>query len=592
MIPTHYLRANHTTRLPRCFVYLDTEAWQVRTEKVETQTFQLAAAAHDCVRTDRPGREVAETETFTDPGEVWDWIERKARPGKRCVLVAHNLAYDLRISRAFDTLPARGWKLDGARLDRGQAWMIWRKGRRNLTMVDSMAWLPTTLEKLGDMVGRRKPPLPPPGADEARWRERCVADVAILRDCWRRVMAWLEREDLGNFKVTGAGQSWTAFRHRFYDHPILVHTDDEQRGREQAAAWAGRCEAWRHGDLGHGPWHEWDLERCYATIAAECQVPVRFNGHAGPLTQVRRFNLARRMAVLQRVEVTTDVPVLPTKTPDGIAWPVGRFETTVWENEIAMAVKEGARIRTLDSWIYRRRPALAAWGEWVLAQLDRPPAELDPVIRVVLKHWSRALIGRFGSKFTSWEPWGEAPTWDVSLGRMTPLEGDVPAHLLQLGHDLYVGQPGGYGQNAVPMVMSWIMAEARVRLWQVMRAAGLENLAYCDTDGVIVSPAGHERLKAARLPGLRVKRQWRTLTVHGPRQVIAGGRLRAAGIPTSAVPTADGAWIADVWTSLPASLRRGESDRVVIMERRLKMHGTDHRRHHLDGGLTEPVAAR
>lgn len=590
MIGTHYLKANHTTRLPRCFLYLDTEAWQARADKVETQTFQLAAAAHDCTRTDRPNVTTAEVETFTDPAEVWAWAERKARPGRRCVLVAHNLAYDLRISRAFTTLPAMGWKMDGARLDRGQAWVVWRKGRRNLTMVDSMAWVPVSLEKIGQMVGRPKPPLPRANADPALWRERCVADVLILRDAWRRVMAWLEAEDLGNFKVTGAGQSWTAFRHRFYTHPILVHTDDTQRQLEKQAAWAGRCEAWRWGDLGHGPWHEWDLERCYATIAAECEVPVRYNGHAGPLQQVRRNRLRQRVKILQRVEVTTDVPVAPARGEHGIVWPVGRFETLLWDNEVALCVLAGAQVRTLDSWVYRKAPALQAWGTWVLAQLDRKPDDLDPVIRVVLKHWSRALIGRFGSSFTSWEPWGEAPTFDVSLGRMTPLGDEGPTQLLQLGHDLYRGTSGGYGQNAVPMVMSWIMAEARCRLWRVMEAAGFDNLAYVDTDGVIVNPEGHERLKAARVPGLRVKRQWRTLTVHGPRQVIAGGQLRAAGIPSHATPTGDGAWLAEVWTSLPTSLRRGESDRVTVMERRMRMLGTDNRRQHIEGGRTEPVA--
>jgi hypothetical protein len=589
VIQAHYLRKNHNTRLPRCFVYLDTEAWQVRGEHVETQTFQLAAAAHDCTRPERKRQHLEELETFDTPGDVWDWVTAKARPGRRCVLVAHNLAYDLRVADTFRRLPALGWRLTGARLDRGQAWCQWRNARRSLTMVDSVSWLPTSLENLGTMVGRPKLPLPADHADAGQWRERCVTDVLILRDCWRRVMAWLEREDLGNFKVTGAGQAWAGFRHRFMTHPILVHGDRHVWEQERAASWAGRCEAWRHGDLGHGPWHEWDLERCYATIAAECDVPVRLIGHTGPLTPVQRIRRASGKARLSRVQVTTDVPVVPTRGPHGIVWPTGTFDTTLWENEVALAVLNGAKVRTLESWVYSKRPALAAWGQWVLAELDRKPADLDPVVRVVLKHWSRALIGRFASRYTDWQPWGEAPNFDVCLGRMTPLDGGERADLLQLGHDLYVGTPADYGDNSLPQVMSWIMAEARCRLWRVMEAAGFDNLVYVDTDGVIVDDAGHQALKAARLPGLRVKRTFRSLTVLGPRQVIAAGKLKAAGVPSSARQDADGSWLAEVWTSLPTSLRWGEADRVTIRERRVHLHGTDNRRTHIDGNRTEAV---
>ena len=38
--------------------------------------------------------------------ELWEWIDQRCQKRARTVLVAHNLAYDLRISDAFGWLPA------------------------------------------------------------------------------------------------------------------------------------------------------------------------------------------------------------------------------------------------------------------------------------------------------------------------------------------------------------------------------------------------------------------------------------------------------------------------------------------------------
>lgn len=588
-LPAHWIRQNETTRLPRCFVYLDTEAHQQRVKGGEVQTFHLAATRATQTRAGRPDYLRDESATFTDTPALWEWIDKRCSSSHRTVLVAHNLAYDLRISNALFHLPARGWTMKACRLDGGQAWVQWANGTRSLTMVDSLSWLPLPLDELAKKVGMVKPALPRWNAPAEQWVERCQADVAILSEVWSRVMEWLRTDDLGNFKPTGAGQAWAAFRHRFLTHNLLVHNDTDARDAERRAAWTGRCEAWRHGEQQGGPWWEWDLTTAYAVIARDCEVPIRLAFERSHATPKQWAALTKRYAVVADVTVTTDVPTVPARSPHGIYWPVGTFETTLWDHEVALAERCGATVKVGRCWAYRKAPALRAWAEWVLGELAREDGDLDPVVRVVLKHWSRALIGRFGSKWGSWVPFGEHEHDDVSLQGVTDLDTGETFKLLQLGRQTWRSTPPVEGPDACPQVMSWIMAEARCRLWTCMEIAGFDHVLYVDTDGLIVDRHGDTALRGFGVDGLRRKHRYGSLDIKGPRQLVVGARLRAAGVSKNARAVGGGRYEVETWRSLATSLHAHEADRVVIGERTVRLRGTDHRRHHLPDGTTAPV---
>lgn len=586
--PAHWVRHNAVTRVPRNFIYLDSEARRDLRPGGELQTFRLAVASHDRRRHDRDKWVDRETEAFLDTRALWEWVDGRTQARARTVLVAHNLAYDVRITAALSTLPSLGWSLKNCRLDRGQAWFDWRRDGRTLIMCDSMAWCPVSLERLGEWVEIPKLPLPPWDDTDAAWEARCRRDVEILAAVWRRLVEWVKADDLGNWKPTGAGQSWAAFRHRFMGHRILAHDNANARGAERDAAFTGRCEAWQHGRAKGGPFAEWDATAAYAHVGAECSVPIKLVGETSAPTLAQHAVLTRKYAVLAEVTVTTDVPTVPARVGGRIAWPTGTFATTLWENELALALDHGATVAIERVWWYRRAPALRAFNEWVLDRISPEATALDPVIACAAKHWSRALVGRFGARWGSWETVGRAPTPGLSLSTVIDRSEGRTWELLQVGHELKRRTATFDSPDAVVAVMSWIMAECRVRLWGVLEAAGPENVLYMDTDGVIVNATGSQRLRSAAVTGLRLKSEWRAVEVLGPRQIILSGALRASGVPRGAVPVAPGVWQGDVWSELTSSIRSGRAESVSVSQRRIRVSGLDMRRDHLEGGRTAP----
>lgn len=587
----HYIGLNHVTSIPRRFVYLDSEANQRQERGARVQSFRLAVAAFERRLEDGKGWSERTFETFKAPIDLWSAVNDCTRAKARTVVVCHNLGYDLRITHALTELPRLGWSLKAIKLDGGHAWASWSRAKRTLMMCDSASWVPYGLEHLGKLIGTHKLDLPPWNDSFEAWEARCRRDVEILADVWRRLMAWVEDEDLGNWRPTGAGQSWSAFRHRFMTDKILVHEDDDARKAERDAAHTGRCEAWKHGQLAGGPFTEWDFTAAYANVGATVHVPVRLRSQHHSLSLDQWADCRIRGAALSDVCITTATPTVPRRIHDRIVWPVGTFETTLWENEIALALAHGAKVEIGRTWTYDTAPALQSFCEWVLNIIDERRTDVDPIVRLAAKHFSRSLIGRFGSRYPKWANAGTMEYDDVRRWRDFNGDTRLSTEMLQVGREVWSETEKTDAPDSAPQIMSWVMAECRVQLWKAMQHAGLDNVAHVDTDSLLLNAEGSARLRRSPIHGLRPKGTWRSIEVLGPRQLVLDGSVKAAGLPRNARKLSPGSFTAEVWRQVDTSLQRGESETVVIQDRRQRLLGVDKRRLHLPGGRTGPITA-
>lgn len=587
MMGGYWIPENRSTRIPRAHICLDSEAVVTESPGGEVHTFRVAVTSLD--KRSRKSDDWLPTliAVHEDLEALWDWVTVHTKPKERTVLVAHNLGYDLRVCDAFTRLPARGWVLEHFSLAPGATWLTWKRAGATLQMVDSMTWLPTSLANIGTAIGRRKASLPRTTDHNELWVDRCTQDVVILRDAWLRIIEWLRAEDLGNFRPTGAGQSWSAWRHKHLTHKVLVHDNELVKTVERRAVWTGRAEAWRFGRQTQGPFTEWDFSCAYARIAQRCSVPTRLIGEMSNASVAKVSRSIKSYGVLVDCEVSTSEPVVPTEKDGRIVWPVGRFDTTIWDNEYELALRHGAELRVKRAWVYERAPALRQWADWVLERVEAAPGGVDPVVRAVCKHWCRALIGRFGTRFSEWEALGDALGVGASLRDVAHV-GDVAK-----GQELEVGglswSSGAMVDHrlAAPQVMGWIVAQCRVDLWEAMNASGLSNVLYVDTDSLIVTPGGDRRLSELGLPGLRRKSRYQSLDIVGTRRLVQDRQLKAAGVPRESVRVSRRVWSGEAWESLSGSLKSGSAGEVRVVERRTVLRDRDTRRRRLPGGASE-----
>lgn len=587
----HWIKPNHTERMPHRWIVADSEAYRRQLADGEAQTLRCVDATR--WRDDLATGLHSEDYAGEDAAGFWQWVDEYTRAGTRTVLWFHNASYDLRTLDAFRQLPALGWQLEWCNLDRDVSVATWRSLHGTLVIADTWTWLAKPLTDVSGMVGIGKPKLPDDDDSLAAWHARCAADVAITRAAVLELLQLVRDEHLGNWQPSGAGMGYSMWRHRFLSHKLLVHNDAPALEAERAAMHAGRAEAWHHGKSARGPFTEWDMRMSYPSIAAECDVPVKLFAYDGRASdKVHRWAM-RHWTVLCRVSVRTDVPVVPHFTGERTIWPTGEFETTLWQPELELIERTGGSYKVIEQWRYNAAPALQEWARWSVGQLDNPDPSLTPVQRTWIKHQARAVIGRLALRTSSWEQWGANPYGWTGLTVLVDGETGDCQRMMHVGDRTFVEAERRESGNSLPQITGYIMSVARVRLWDACQAAGLETVQHIDTDSLICDRDGTKAMTAAAAAGLpghwRPKERWGTLHVTGPRHYRASGRRVIPGVPRAAVETSPGEFRGEVWQSLATSLEAGCGDQVLVLDRVWRPKQFDGRRPWTGDGPAVPI---
>lgn len=581
----HWIRANEQCRIPKRHVVFDTESKYSSTGTTETQSWRMGAAIR--FRYGLRTGDQAEASAFRSAGELWEWVTEFCRPGQRTVVWAHNLGHDVRISELLSVLPKLGWTLEWCNLDRNVSSMTWRSPLGTLVFADTWTWLPIKLETVAPSVGLSKLQMPADSASHASWGKYCMRDVEITYRVVTELVNYIGSENLGNWQPTGAGMAYATWRHKFLTHKVLVHDDMACVAAERAAMHTGRAEAWRHGRILESVWTEVDMRDAYIRIAAECSLPAKLKFHSGRLTNAQYDDLTRSYAVLCKCLVSTTVPCVPYHDGTRTLWPVGQFETWLWDTEISLLKDEGQSFQVLDSYAYTRAPVLRQWAEWILSITSGVEDSISPVVRTWAKHCGRALIGRLSLRAPSWEQYGSNPSGETGISHITDAETGVTHRLMHIGGQTLIETAREEGRDSLPQITGWIMGECRRRLWVVMRWAGLDHLAHVDTDSVLTDSEGlkglREGLGAAFGSHWAVKGSYRRLTVYGPRNYRAGDVRKVAGVPRKAKEILPNVFSGEKWSGVASDLEAGRHNQVTIETSRWEMTMTDPRRRDAPG---------
>jgi hypothetical protein len=598
--PAHYIKPLSQTTFPKRYVYLDSEAWRIPDEdgRGELQFFRLASAFFERYSGNLNKWIERPMEHFGTTTELWYWIDSMAVARTPMVVWAHNLGYDMRITRALTDLPNFGWQFEALRLDDDLAWAKAKRLRdgATITFCDFYTFVACALEAVGVEVGLPKVDLPDDDDSDEDWYERCDRDVEILARGWRTVRDFVFANDLGPFRQTGAAMGWAVFKRSFLEHRILCHDREEVREIERHAAYAGRCEVYAPGV--HNDVSEYDYAHAYVSLCVDRPLPNILTGYSFPVEwgyerlRATARELGMELLVTGTVRVPDcQLPVLPYRAPlpeggSKVIWPTGTFTGSWWLPEIEAAVDRGAEIISLDSvHIYKTEPVLDTWARWLIDVIENHPSLL---IRRVAKQWARTLVGRFGMRYPVYVNAHTTDQNDLWAGWWIDGEtGDVAKRALQVGDQVFVAGETLEGRDTSPAMMSYIMSLTRLRILEAIETAGFGNVLYCDTDGLLVTQAGADRLEGA-IPNLREKSRYKSVTVIGPKQLVTDGKFRVSGMPKPQRRNKNGSYEVELFERMRHGLQEGRTDRVYVQKTSMFVTGKDGRRIP-DGNRTKAI---
>lgn len=586
----HWIQRNEQSRSPNRMVYLHVISQAGRLHN--SQTF-MGAVTRNTRNYEKSGLAApARITRYEDRVSMWESIAGFTRKRERTILVCHNLSEQLRLGMMLEIMPELGWKIRRFSLHVENAVVSLEKDGATLIMMDAKSWLPTGIEKIASLVAVELAPAPASTAP-AEYKFRYAEQVCEILDlAIGGLKTWIKDNDMGNWKPTGAGMAWTNWRHSHYTHRVLAGGDPNNTLAEALSVGAGRAEAWRWGMQTAPPYIEWDLPLAYPRVALDTVLPVAFFGETHNHKLDFHLNHSEGRRTLIHASVHQDIPVLGVQSNERWCWPTGDIQGWWWDDELALAREYGASIKINRALTYRAKPVLHDWAQWAIEFIESPNSPATALQRAAVKHWSRSLIGRFGLRYEDWQPQELAMEPGIYTSFMADVQENTTYRLMVIGSQTWLSNERKYSSEAVPSIMSAIMAECRIRLWRLMNVAGLENVIYVDTDSLICNQVGSDRLAAHVATGagwgLRAKHVHESLEILGVRQLITSHNRKIAGVPTTAKRTGERQFTGNVTVGLTTALSRKQSDVVHSPVREFNLANQDFRRIHLQGGLTQP----
>jgi hypothetical protein len=533
-------------------------------------------------------------------------------------LYAHNLGFDLTVSRLPDQLHRLGWGMTQWNFAGRNVTGAMRKRSKRLRLCDSVSLFPTSLDAVGRSLGRHKLPMPAFSAPEKDWLEYCTQDVLILAEAVLTTMDWWDENHLGHWTASGPGLGWNALRHKGREKLFTIQWEKGTPADDRPAIYGGRRDVTRVGEIEGGPFACVDFSNAYLTVAANMLLP-RERLHrfvSGVPDDLQRGG--GRVGVLANCEVETPVPRYPLRTPTGVFYPVGRFRTVLTQPEMVWAVDCG-HLRSIGAgYTHSLGYPLRDWANWCLDLLAADNDQTPGVVRTMVKQWGRAAVGKFAARQSSSRDLGPPihPGWHITRGTSGP--DHIPGADVNIAGRRWWVSFDQEGDNAYPAVLAWVESYVRVALGRMLEALGEDMWVCCDTDGVVLDLTKarswlrgrygsfgkiHSPLRIAEMvcevlaevtaplvPRVKVLSQ--TLTVAGPQHYAGDTFERMAGRPGNPEKDADGSLHWWTWPRTAWQMEHGDQAGFTRLETAWTHPSQLAHRWVLADGLSLPVRAR
>ncbi len=567
---SHLLKHNQRNEAPTEFIFVDCETKGVAISPTEQEHhLWFGYALYLRLRDDT---NTPHTEWFylEDIPAFWDWVESKMRPHIRLWLFAHNTAFDFRILKGFTELNRRGWQMGIPIFERMKFLIRYRKQRSTLIISDTMNYFPVALKELGRSIGLSKGEMPSDTDPLEVWQRYCKRDVEVIAEVIQSFRSFLQLEDLGNWGMTAARQALNAFSHRFMSHNIRIHDSEKASDLELAAYHGGRVEAFRIGKLTWPEVYKLDVNSMYPFVMRANPYPTGLREFVADISPATIAEWGDRFLFIGYCELDTPEPVYPYRQDDKLLFPTGHFATYLTHPEIMDALRHGYLIRLIEGYTYFQAPLFTAYVDYFYGKRQEYKRRRNDAFQLFCKMMLNSLYGKFAQRVPESIILGKASIADSRIEYHFDMETGERWREITIGGITYKEGERTLGRNSFPAISACVTGYARIYLWELIRCAGLANVAYCDTDSLLVNEEGYTNLSdyldANRLGALKLEAIGKDVVVWGLKDYRFDDVTHIKGVRVGAPELAPGIFESQQVPGIRSTLLDNESERVVFQK--------------------------
>ena len=498
------------------------------------------------------------------------WISKVCVGKERYIMTAHNIGFDVRITAIMKYLSRQGWNRKSFILDEHNFMASFRKDNTSVFLTDNMQIFNSSLKSLGESLGIPKLKIDFDNTDNDSLLVYCKRDVEIMQLAWTKWATFIQTYDLGNFKSTIGSQAFTAFRHRFMDTDIFIHTNQKAVDLERESYHGGRVECFYIGQYSDSKVYCLDVNSMYPYIMKTVKLPYILTAYYDKLTLKDFYRIHNTVGYICSATVKIDRPTLPTVFNNRLVFPTGEV-TGVWTKpELEAALKTGTLVSVSRCAVYSEALLFKEYVDFFYTQRLRFKKEGNAQFSYFAKLLMNSLYGKFGQRLTEFSVAGYNPK--------LPDQGGTTYDLftkLQVKYRVIDGiiekETGTYeGNDTFVAIASYITGAARAYLLSLIEIAGWDNVLYCDTDSLFLNHKGRVNLRGfiddSVIGKLKVEGVSDSIIISGSKRYVFGAKVANKGIRKAATKIGVNKYSQVQFQSFRAAVNTGHTDSVIIKQ--------------------------
>lgn len=544
------LGGNKTTRVPRYYLFVDTESFVHRRED-ETQYTDHIFRMGTAIFVDRLRPNMERRYVFHTLERFYDILDKHTTYiNNKLYVFAHNQSYDFVQLQALKYMAERGFKLDRVPLiePRFISASFVREGSSSVEFRDTYNILNRPLSEIGLALGK-------PKLEHDDWNKitdsdlekYCMRDTEIIRDFVMMYVQFIIDNGLGNLKATISGQAFESYKVKFriQGERHIISRQETVLAMERDSYHGARVQAFKFGEItvpDDDLIYQLDYNSMYAYVMDTERYPTEYIGMvSGSMDSDKQFfkDTARGLLSIARVTIQTDKGIFPVTVGDHLEYPTGEFVTTLTQPELEYAVEH----KMVKQW-HRRNVYVGAYIFHYYVQFFYEMKRVNVIIRdnpqnsdeerakasvlvMIAKAFLVGLYGKFGQKRRKIEEIGKTE----DTGSILELDANT-------GNITTTMQVGGIAYNitelteetvqSMPSIASFVTAYGRMKNLKVLESVPI--CYYTDTDSFYVNQEGYDILKNKgmvdpyELGKLKIEDTFRSFTIHSLKHLEKNGK--------------------------------------------------------------------
>lgn len=561
------LRPTKKQKLPERFLYFDTETVS---ERVGTEDHCRMDIAWTCYNVyDQDGAILTEKWCyFNDPEQLCLYINSLTKVKSPLILLAHNIFFDLQVSKFYHYFAKYGYILDFY-YDQGLTYILTiRHNKKTIKALSSTNWYDFSLKYLGQMLNVPKLDINFGSSSRDELSIYCKQDTLIVKKATEHYLDFIRENKLHKFAVTKASQAFNAFRQRFMTTPIYLHNHQPTRDLERAGYFGGRTEAFQLGKIDNGPFLSLDINSMYPKIMYDTDVPIKLVEYRDKYSLDKLDYILNGFCAMAEVTLKTNKPIYAVRHKDKIVFPVGHFKTILCTRALRLALdsKHIQKIHRIA--IYRKANLFRSYIDHFYALKEHYTIEHNLVMRELTKKLLNALYGKFAAKQPiiteeqeiTYDGYYREEIYCLVTGKRGIRYKMFNKVIEEFGHE--------DSDLAFTAISAHITEDSRLLLWKLIDMIGYDRALYTDTDSIKIRKRDLHRVKypihPTELGALDIEDESEELTILGAKNYYTENKHVLKGVPKSAEEIAPGVYKYKSFLGQTTHLRKEVDDYFII----------------------------